>query len=72
MTFDIDDIATVEALGVTEDLILHEMGHVIGIGLVLHLCTGRSGQSATQGFVNLRPDRSKLRVAKIHTFSQIG
>ena len=32
MTFDIDDIADLEAAGTFEGVILHEMGHVIGIG----------------------------------------
>ena len=32
MRFDIDDISTLEAGGLFEGVILHEMGHVIGIG----------------------------------------
>ena len=32
MTFDIDDIASLEGQGIFEGVILHEMGHVIGIG----------------------------------------
>ena len=32
MTFDIDDISDLEAQGIFEGVILHEMGHVIGVG----------------------------------------
>ena len=32
MTFDIDDIANLENQGTFEGVILHEMGHVIGVG----------------------------------------
>ncbi|CAM9399041.1 unnamed protein product, partial [Laminaria digitata] len=32
MTFDIDDIASMEEDGTFEGVILHEMGHVIGVG----------------------------------------
>ncbi|CAM9529554.1 unnamed protein product [Laminaria digitata] len=32
MRFDIDDIASLEAAGSFEGVILHEMGHVIGVG----------------------------------------
>ena len=32
MRFDIDDIATMEAQGIFEGVIVHEMGHVIGVG----------------------------------------
>ncbi|CAN0337945.1 unnamed protein product, partial [Scytosiphon promiscuus] len=32
MTFDIDDIASLENQGTFEGVILHEMGHVIGVG----------------------------------------
>ena len=32
MTFDIFDIDSVEEVGILEGLILHEMGHVIGVG----------------------------------------
>ncbi|CAM9658580.1 unnamed protein product, partial [Laminaria digitata] len=32
MTFDIDDITDLENQGTFEGVILHEMGHVIGIG----------------------------------------
>lgn len=32
MTFDIDDIAQLEADNTFVEVILHEMGHVIGIG----------------------------------------
>jgi hypothetical protein len=32
MTFDTDDLAAVEADGQLQDVILHEMGHVLGIG----------------------------------------
>ncbi|CAM9775282.1 unnamed protein product, partial [Laminaria digitata] len=32
MRFDIDDIASMEADGTFEGVILHEMGHVIGVG----------------------------------------
>ena len=35
MRFDIDDIANMEADGTFEGVILHEMGHVIGVGYVL-------------------------------------
>lgn len=34
MRFDIDDIATMEEDGTFEGVILHEMGHVIGVGQV--------------------------------------
>ena len=34
MRFDIDDIANMEADGTFEGVILHEMGHVIGVGYV--------------------------------------
>ena len=34
MRFDIDDIASMEADGTFEGVILHEMGHVIGVGCV--------------------------------------
>ncbi|CAM9902971.1 unnamed protein product, partial [Laminaria digitata] len=32
MTFDLDDIASMESQGIFEGVILHEMGHVIGVG----------------------------------------
>lgn len=32
MNFDIDDIAQLENQGTLEGVILHEMGHVIGVG----------------------------------------
>ncbi|CAN0530488.1 unnamed protein product, partial [Laminaria digitata] len=32
MRFDIDDIASMEERGIFEGVILHEMGHVIGVG----------------------------------------
>ncbi|CAN0364935.1 unnamed protein product, partial [Scytosiphon promiscuus] len=32
MRFDVDDIANMEADGSFEGVILHEMGHVIGVG----------------------------------------
>ena len=32
MRFDIDDIVNMEADGIFEGVILHEMGHVIGVG----------------------------------------
>lgn len=32
MEFDIDDIAYMESTGIFEGVILHEMGHAIGIG----------------------------------------
>ena len=32
MRFDIDDIVSMEANGIFEGVILHEMGHVIGVG----------------------------------------
>ncbi|CAM9332643.1 unnamed protein product, partial [Laminaria digitata] len=32
MRFDIDDIASMERDGIFEGVILHEMGHVIGVG----------------------------------------
>ena len=35
MRFDIDDTANMEADGTFEGVILHEMGHVIGVGYVL-------------------------------------
>ena len=34
MTFDIDDIGWMEDDGIFEGVIMHEMGHVIGIGYV--------------------------------------
>ncbi|CAM9611238.1 unnamed protein product, partial [Laminaria digitata] len=36
MTFDIADIASLEAAGTFEGVILHEMGHVIGVGYDNH------------------------------------
>lgn len=32
MTFDVDDISSLEADGSLEGVVLHEMGHVIGVG----------------------------------------
>ena len=32
MTFDIADVNDLEDLGIFEGVVLHEMGHVIGIG----------------------------------------
>lgn len=32
MTFDTDDLANIEAAGALPDVILHEMGHVLGVG----------------------------------------
>lgn len=32
MNFDVDDIRSLEENGTFESIILHEMGHVIGIG----------------------------------------
>lgn len=34
MTFDIDDISVMESQGIFEGVILHEMGHVLGVGCV--------------------------------------
>ncbi|CAM9708474.1 unnamed protein product [Ascophyllum nodosum] len=39
MTFDIDDIAYMEDRGIFEGVILHEMGHVIGIGTLWGNCS---------------------------------
>ncbi len=37
MTFDTADLANMEANGTLDDVIAHEMGHVIGIGTIWHL-----------------------------------
>jgi len=37
MRFDVADVATLASYGIWEDVILHEMGHVIGIGTLWYL-----------------------------------
>ncbi|MHA7862946.1 hypothetical protein [Flagellimonas marinaquae] len=37
MFFDVDDLAFLESLGLFEDVIVHEMGHVLGIGTLWNI-----------------------------------
>lgn len=52
MNFDEDDVANLEADGIFEAVILHEMGHVLGIGSLWSL--------STQGTINLLDDNPLL------------
>jgi hypothetical protein len=65
MAFDIADLADMEQQGTLNDVITHEMGHVLGIGTIWvnkHLLKGAStnnptfsGQTAMQEYGKLRP-----------------
>lgn len=50
MRFDIDDVATLEASGRFRDVVLHEMGHVLGIGSLWNLKGLISGRSSGDPF----------------------
>jgi hypothetical protein len=68
MKFDTDDVRSLETAGVFRDVVLHEMGHVIGIGSLWHLfnlVTGRgtsdpffTGASARAAFAAADPTES--------------
>ncbi|CAM9367146.1 unnamed protein product, partial [Sphacelaria rigidula] len=47
MKFDIDDIAHLENLGTLEGVILHEMGHVIGVGTLWGDCSSCRSDSSS-------------------------
>lgn len=49
MQFDVTDIASVEAAGALSDVILHEMGHVLGIGTLWEYHRLLSGASLSGG-----------------------
>jgi len=64
MTFDTADLASMEADGTLNDVITHEMGHVIGIGTIWtqkRLLKGAGGSNPTFTGTNAKVEYGKLR-----------